>query len=56
MDTIFINSGNSKISNLYILLKNLSDKTNLKRSDKHVVLLNININYTWKNIEKVMQK
>ena len=34
MDTIFMNSENSKISDLHRLLLNLSDKINLKRIDK----------------------
>ena len=43
MDTIFKNSENSKISVPYRLLLNLSDKRNLKRSDKNVVLSNLSI-------------
>ena len=43
MDTIFNNSENSKISVPYRLLLNLSDKRNLKRSDKNVVLPNLSI-------------
>ena len=31
-----MNSGNSKISDLHRLLLNLSEKVNLKRSDKYV--------------------
>ena len=50
MDTIFMNSENSKTSDPYRLLFNLSDKINLKRSDKYVVLSN-NF-YTQKNIKK----
>ena len=38
MDTIFINSRNSKTSDLYRLLINLSDKINLKRSEKYLAL------------------
>ena len=38
MDTIFINSKNSKTSEAYRLLINLSDKLNLKRSNKYVAL------------------
>ena len=38
MDTIFMNSKNSKTSDPYKLLLNLSDKLELKRSDKYVVL------------------
>ena len=34
MDTIFISSENSRTSNPYRLLLNLSDKIDLKRSDK----------------------
>ena len=43
MDTIFINSGNSKTSDPQRLLLNLSDKINLKRSDKFVALSNLSI-------------
>ena len=35
MDTIFMNSEHSKKSDTYRLLLNLSDKINLKRSDKY---------------------
>ena len=34
MDTIFMSSENSRTSNPYRLLLNLSDKIDLKRSDK----------------------
>ena len=56
MDTIFMNSRNSKTSDPHRLLLNFSDKINLKRSDKHVALSNLYISYTWKNIKKVIQK
>ena len=52
MDTIFMNSENSKTSDPHRLLLNLSDKINLKRSDKYVTLSNLNIYYAWKNIKK----
>ena len=52
MDTIFMNSENSKTSDPHRLLLNLSDKINLKRSDKYVALSNLSIYYTWKNIKK----
>ena len=48
MDTIFMNSRNSKTSDPRRLLLNLSDKINLKRSDKYVALSNLNIYYIWK--------
>ena len=56
MDTIFLNSENNKTSGPYRLLPNLSDKINLRRSDKYVALSNLSISYTWKNIKKVIQK
>ena len=52
MDTIFMNSENSKTSDPHRPLLNLSDKINLKRSDKYVALSNLSIYYTWKNIKK----
>ena len=50
MDTIFMNSENSKTSDAHRLLLNLSDKIKLKRSNKYVALSNLSIYYTWKNI------
>ena len=52
MDTMFMNSENRKASDPYRLLLNLSDKLNLKRSDKYVALSTLSIYYTWKNIKK----
>ena len=49
MDTIFMNSGNSKTSDPHRLLLKLLDKINLKRSDKYVALSNLSIYYKWKN-------
>ena len=51
MDTIFMNFENSKTSDPHRLLLNLTDKINLKRSDKYVALSNLSIYYTWKNIK-----
>ena len=53
MDTIFMNSENSKTSDPRRLLLNISDKINLKRSDKYVALSNLTIYYTCKNIKKL---
>ena len=47
-----MNSENSETSDTYRLLHNLSNKINLKRSDKYVALSNLSIYYTWKNIKK----
>ena len=45
MDTIFMNSEKRKTSDPHRLLLNLSDKINLKRSDKYVALSNLSIYY-----------
>ena len=47
-----MNSKNSETSDPHRLLLNLTDKINLKRSDKYVALSNLSIYYTWKNIKK----
>ena len=52
MDTIFMNSKNSKTSEPHRLLLNPTDKINLNRSDKYIFLSNFNLYYTWKNIKK----
>ena len=46
-----MNSEKSKTSDLHILLLNLQDNINLKRSGKYVSLSNLSIYYTWKNIK-----
>ena len=46
MNTIFMNSEKSKTSDPHKLLLNISDKMNLKRKDKYVVLSNLGIYYT----------
>ena len=53
MDAIFTNSENSKTSDPQRLLLNLSDKINLKRSDKYIALSNLSIYYAKKNIKKL---
>ena len=50
MDTIFMNSENSKTSDPHRLLINLTDKIDLRRKDKYVALSNLSIYYTWRNI------
>ena len=52
MDTIFMNSENSKTSDPHRLLLNLANKINLKRNDKYVALSNLSIYYIWKNIKR----
>ena len=56
MDTIFMNLENSKTSDFNKLLLNLSDKMNLKRNDKYVVLSNFSMNFKWEKYKKAIQK
>ena len=42
---------NSKTPDAHKVLLNLSEKINLKRSDKYVALSNLSIYYIWKNIK-----
>ena len=49
MNTSFMNFENIKTSEPHRILLNLTDKINLKCSDKYVVLSNLSIYYTWKN-------
>ena len=51
MYTIFMNFQNSQISDPYRVLLNLTDKINLKRSEKYAALSNLSIYYTWKIIK-----
>ena len=53
MDTIFMNSENSKTSDPHRLLLNLTDKIDLRRKDKYIALSNLSIYYRWKNIKKL---
>ena len=51
MNTVFMNSKNSKTSDPHGLLLNLTDKIRLNKSDKYVSLSNLSMYYTWKNIK-----
>ena len=52
MNNIFMNSEKSKASDYHRVLLNLSDKVNLIRSDKYVVLSKLSIYYAWTNVKK----
>ena len=47
-----MNSGNIKVSDLFRLFLNLSDKTILKRSDKYFASSSFRVHYTRKNFKK----
>ena len=51
MNTIFMNSENSKTSEYHVLLLKLTDKLDLRRGEKTVALSNLSIYYTWKNVK-----
>ena len=51
MNTIFMNSKNSETSKPHVLVFNLTDKLDLKRTDKYVALSNLRIYCTWKNMK-----
>ena len=51
MDTIFMNSGNSRTSEYHVLVLTLADKLNLRRGQKSAAFSNLSIYYTWKNIK-----
>ena len=51
MDTIFMNSENSKTSEQNVLVLKLTDKLHLRRGQKTVALSNLSIYYTWKNLK-----
>ena len=51
MDTIFMNSENSKTSKPHVLTLKLTNKLNLRLIEKVIALSNLSTYYTWKNIK-----
>ena len=51
MDTIFMNSENRRTSEYHVLVLKIADKLDLRRGQKSVVLSNLRIYYTWKNMK-----
>ena len=51
MDTIFMNSENSKMSKPHVLILKLTDNLDLRIGEKIMALSNVNIHYAWKNIK-----
>ena len=51
MDTIFMNSENSKTSEPHILILKPTDKLDLRRGENIIALSNLIIYFTWKNIK-----
>ena len=51
METIFINTENSKTNESNKFIYQFTDKFNLKHPNKNIGLVNLSIYYTWKNIK-----
>ena len=51
MDTIFVNSKQSKSSKPQVSILNLADKIDFQRGEKSIALSNLSIYYAWKNMK-----
>ena len=51
MEIIIMNTENSKTNESHKFFLSLSQRLDLRSSDKHVALQNVSIYYTWKNIQ-----
>ena len=51
METIFMNTSNSKTNKSNRFVYQFTDKLNLKNLNKNIALANLSIYYTWKNIK-----
>ena len=51
MDTIFMDSENSRTSEYHVLVLKLTDKSDLRRGQETVALSNLSIYHTWKNVK-----
>ena len=56
METIFMNTENSKTNEGHRFRLDLADKLNLKNPKKNIALVNLSIYYTWKNIKTECNK
>ena len=51
MDTLVMNSENSKTSQPHVLILKIANKLDLRMAEKVIALSNLSIYYTWKNIK-----
>ena len=56
METIFMNTENSKTSEPHIFKLDLTDKLHLANPNKNLALANLSIYYTWKTIKSKYNK
>ena len=54
MDTIFMNSENSRTPEPHILKLKLTDKLDLRLDKKVIALSNVSMYYTWNNIHTII--
>ena len=54
IDTIFMNSENSKTSEPHVLKLKLTNKLDLRIGEKIIGLSNLSIYYTWKKYKKLI--
>ena len=52
MDTIFMNSENSKTPKPHVLVLKLTNKLDLRMGKKVIALSNLSVYYAWKNIKR----
>ena len=53
MNTIFMNSDNSKTYKPHVLTLKLTGKLDLRLGEKFIALSNLSIYYTWRNIKNL---
>ena len=53
METFFMNTKNSKTSELNRFKYDLIDELDLKNPNKNMTLVNLSIYYTWKNVKSI---
>ena len=56
METIFVNTENSKTNESHRFKLDLADKLNLKNPKKNIALVNLSIYYTWKKHQVRIQQ
>ena len=54
MEIIFLNTENSKSNKPHKFVLNLSQRLDLRSSNKHAALQNLSIYYTWKKYKKTV--
>ena len=52
---MFLNMKNSKTNESYKFVVNLTQRLDVRSSNKHVALQNVSIHYMWKNLRKQLK-